>query len=284
MSSSLAYANGGFVSAAEVAIPLEDAGFVWGAVVTDRLRTFSGRPFRLDDHLRRFRQSCERARVPQPRPDSELAAVSERIIAENWAGHDLSVIWLAMPGPAHGPGPTLIAYTQPIDANRIARLHRAGAYLVTSPAALAVDPQIKHRSRLPWWIATRVAHERHPDAEPLFMDPATRHVLETPTANLVAVLDGVVTSPPTGTILDGVSLGVVRELCRGLAIPFAERPLAVPDLHRASEILLTNTTYCLAGVSRFDGRAVPFSGPILNRLLDAWTELVGTDVRAPRRS
>jgi branched-subunit amino acid aminotransferase/4-amino-4-deoxychorismate lyase len=279
MSEPVGYLNGRFVPAAEIALPLSDAGVVWGAVVTDRLRTFGGRLFRLDDHLRRFRQSCELARVPQPRPDADLAATSERVVAENFAGHDLSVVWLATPG--HGPEPTLIAYTQPIDAGRILRLHRHGARLVTRPAAPASDPRIKHRSRLPWWVAARQVVGVDPEAEPLFLDPATGHVLETPTANLVAVLEGVLTSPPAGTILDGVSLGVVRELCQMNAIPFAERPLTVADVHGASEVLLTNTTYCVAGVSRLDDRPVPVPGPILNRLLDAWTDLVGAEVRAP---
>jgi branched-chain amino acid aminotransferase len=282
--SRIAYVNGRFLPAAQVAISLDDAGLVWGVVVSDRLRTFGGRAFRLDEHLRRFRQSCDLARVRQPRPDSDLAAVAERVIVENWAGRDLSVIWLATPGPPGASEPTLIAHTRSIDTNRIARLHRDGARLVTSPATLAVDPRIKHRSRLPWWVAAAAALEFHPDAEPLFVDPATRHVLETPSANLVVVLDGVVTAPPAGTILGGVSLGVVRELCEGLAIPFAERPLSVPDLHKASEVVLSNSTYCVAGVSRLDDRAVPFPGPILNRLLDAWTELVGVDVRPPAES
>ena len=64
MTSPLAYQNGQFVPAAQLSIPVHDAGFVWGATVTDRARTFNGRPFRLEEHLRRFRKSCTSARVP----------------------------------------------------------------------------------------------------------------------------------------------------------------------------------------------------------------------------
>jgi branched-chain amino acid aminotransferase len=133
---------------------------------------------------------------------------------------------------------------------------------------------------LAWWIATQRAHDVNPDAEPLLLDGGTGDVLETPAANLLAVLDGAVTSPPAGTVLPGISLNVVREICQAHAIAFAERPLTVADLAIASEVLLTNTTYCVAGVSRVDEFNVPFPGPILNRLLDAWSELVGTPVRA----
>ena len=147
MSASIGYINGRFIRAGDISFPLNDAGLLWGAVVTDRLRTFGGRLFRLDEHLRRFRQSCELARVPQSRSDADLAAACERLVAENSAGHDVSVVWLATPG--HGSEPTLIAYTQPIDTGRIVRLNRFGARLVTTPAALSSDPRIKHRSRLP---------------------------------------------------------------------------------------------------------------------------------------
>jgi branched-subunit amino acid aminotransferase/4-amino-4-deoxychorismate lyase len=279
----IGYINGRFVPLADISIPLDDAGFVWGATVTDRLRTFCGRLFRVDEHVARFRRSCELARVRQPAADLDLAAISSRLVDENWAVEDLAVIWLATPGrPATGP--TLIAYTQPLDANRIARVYRTGLRVVTTETRPALDARIKHRSRLNWWIATDEARAQEPEAEPLFFDAASGHVLETPTANIVAVFDGVITSPPTGTVLPGVSLNVVRELCHAQAIAFVERPLTVADLRVASEVLLTNTSYCVAGVSGIDGRPVPFPGPLLNRLLDAWTELVGTDVRPPAES
>lgn len=275
-----AYLNGRFVPAHDVALPLGDAGVVWGALVTDRLRTFNGRPFRLAEHLRRFRQSCQLARVPQPRTDADLETFSERLVSENAAGDELALVWLATPGPVASPtGPTLIAYTQALDRERISRLYRTGARLVTTVVGQPLDPRVKHRSRLGWWIANQDVQGLDSVAEPLFVDPQTGHVRETPTANLVAVLSGVVTSPPTGTVLDGVSLGVVRELCRAGGIPFAERAMTAADLALASEVLLTNTTYCVAGVSRIDELDVPFPGPILHRLLDAWTELVGSEVR-----
>jgi branched-subunit amino acid aminotransferase/4-amino-4-deoxychorismate lyase len=267
------------VPATDVAIPLDDAGLVWGAIATDRLRTFHGQPFRLDEHLRRFRTSCELARVPQPRADTELAEIFRRLLTENWAGVDLSLIWLATPGPPAKSSPTLIAYTHPLNRDYLLRLDRAGAHLITTACRPPIDPRIKHRSRLAWWIAARDVSAVDPAAEPLFVDPSTGQILETTTASLLAVIDGVVTSPPTSTVLEGVSLAVVRELCGGHSIPFAERALAATDLVWASEILLTNTSYCVAGVSQIDGRLVAFPGPILNRLLDAWTELVGADVR-----
>ena len=283
MSPPTAYLNGRFLPLADVAIPLDDAGFVWGATVTDRLRTFGGRLFALDAHLRRFRLSCELARVPQPVPNAQLARVSEHLVRVNRQDGELSAVWIATPGVVSGsgvaPAPTLIVYTIPLDPRQFERHARDGVHLVPVAATLGADPRIKHRSRLPWWVARQQVCAEDPVAEPLFVEPGSDAVLETPNANVLAVLDGVVVSPPRDRILRGVTVGVVEDLCRHLGVPFVERPLTVPDLGRASEVLLANTTYCLAGVSRLADRPVAFPGPILDRLLDAWSQWVGVDIR-----
>src|SRR5437879_2375437 len=79
----LAYLNGRFLPASQLALPAHDAGFVFGATATDLVRTFRQRPFRLADHLARFRRSCDVCRIPQPVPDAELARIAEELIARN---------------------------------------------------------------------------------------------------------------------------------------------------------------------------------------------------------
>ena len=279
MSTPLAYVNGHFIPADEVGLGLEDAGTVWGAIVTDRLRTFGGRLFALDAHLRRFRQSCELAHVPQPVPDARLARATEQLVRDNRAGGEVSAIWLATPGPLSKNRPTLIAYTTTLDPKSFERQNRDGVHLVPVPATLGVDPRVKHRSRLPWWVGRHEAQAKDSIAEPLLIEPESGTVLETPAANVLAVFDAVVVSPPRERILHGVTLGVIEDLCKQLGISFVERSFTVNDLERASEVLLANTTYCLAGASRIGDRRVAFPGGILDRLLDAWSHCVGVDIR-----
>jgi branched-chain amino acid aminotransferase len=281
VSTPFAYFNGQFLPVDDVALALDDAGVVWGALVTDRLRTFDGRLFALDAHLRRFRQSCELARVPQAVSDARLGRVTEQLVRDNRAGGEVSAVWLATPGAvdAEPPRPTLIAYTTALDPRQFERIYRDGINLVPMPADLGVDRRIKHRSRLPWWVARQKARARDVCAEPLLIDPGSEVVLETPAANVLAVFDGTLVSAPRDRVLPGVSLGVVRDLCQQIAMPFAERAFTVNDLKSASEVLLANTNYCLAGVSRIADWAVPFPGATLDRLLEAWSRWVGVDIR-----
>src|SRR5262245_16631022 len=102
MAEPLAYVNGQFVPGLPT-IPAWDAGFVFGATVTDLCRTFRHRPFRLDEHIARFRQSCRLCRVPLLAPDAELGAAAEKLLEHNAPllrpGGELAVVMLATPGP-----------------------------------------------------------------------------------------------------------------------------------------------------------------------------------------
>ena len=60
--------------------------------------------------------------------------------------------------------------------------------------------------------AQQEAQRSDPHASALLLDH-NGHLTETAAANFLIVQKGTVLSPPTGTVLQGVSLKVVRELC-----------------------------------------------------------------------
>src|SRR5262245_44678341 len=143
MSEALVYLNGKLVPQSQAHLPINDAGLIWAATVTDLCRTFHHKLFRLDDHLHRFRRSCELAHVPQHVGDAELSAIAERLVENNAklirADEDLALVLFATPGEiGHylgrpgGPGdgkPTLCVHTFPLPFQRYARLFHSGARL-----------------------------------------------------------------------------------------------------------------------------------------------------------
>ncbi|HEY1376757.1 MAG TPA: aminotransferase class IV [Gemmataceae bacterium] len=325
MTEPLVYLNGQFVPGPP-AIPAGDAGFVFGATVTDRVRTFRGQLFRLDDHLARFRESCHLCRVPLPVSDEELRAAAGRLVSsphppgdplrgypaptrgegeeevldssppsplvgEGGRGGegkptstpDLALILLATPGPLDTGPPTVMMHTFPLPFARYRKLFTEGATLVVPPTqpipAECIDPRAKVRSRMHWWIAEQQAKEIDPDASALLVDVYSR-VTETAAANFLIVKDGTVLTPPRDTVLPGVSLRVVEELCGELGIPFAERPLRLAECQSADEAMLTCTSYCVAGVRRLGSVELPWPGPVWRRLLAAWSARVGVDIAA----
>jgi len=279
----------------ETGLALNDAGFVLGVTVTDLCRTFRQRLFRLDDHLQRFRQSCVLAHVPQLKSDAELTDIAERLVAHNSAvrppTHDLALVMFATPGrigyyPGDdgGPGdaaPTFGMHTFPLPFSRYAGMFREGVRLATPQVRQVppncVEPRIKQRSRMHWWLADREVQAKAPGTIALLLDES-RHLTETAAANFLIVRQGVVLSPPRTSILGGVSLLVTEEICRDFGIPFLEQPLSLADCLAADEAFLTSTPFCIAGVRELNGVALPWPGPTFRRLLTGWSERVGLDI------
>jgi branched-subunit amino acid aminotransferase/4-amino-4-deoxychorismate lyase len=104
-------------------------------------------------------------------------------------------------------------------------------------------------------------------------------ITETAAANFLVVKDGTVFSPPWQSILGGISLLTTEEICQELRIPFAERQLTLKDCLEADEALLTGTSFCLAGVSQLNGQSIPWPGKVFEKLLEAWNQRVGMDIR-----
>src|SRR6266542_4386789 len=296
MSEPLAYLDGRFQPQSQARLPLHDAGFVLGATITDLCRTVRHRLYRWPDHLARFRRSCRSAHIPLPLPEGELTRVAHALVTHN-AGRlrredDLALVLLATPGPigyyaglpgAAGTGPVTFAmHTFPLPFARYRLLFEQGASLVIPSTrhvpAVCVDPRIKQRSRLHWWLADREAHLVDPHALALLLD-LEGHVTETAGANFLAVSGGVVFSPPRHSILEGISLQMVEGLCADLGIPFEERPLAVHDCLNADEAMLASTPYCLAPVARINSTPLRCPGPTFERLLQRWSDAIGLNIR-----
>ena len=118
----------------------------------------------------------------------------------------------------------------------------------------------------------------------LLADPITGRLTETAVGHFLAVIDGELVGPERWSVLDGISLRVVDELCAGLGINRRDRPLAFADLRGASEAVLTGSAFGLAGVrSVTDLKTgvvidLPWVGPVTERIQKAWSALVGLDI------
>jgi branched-chain amino acid aminotransferase len=72
------------------------------------------------------------------------------------------------------------------------------------------------------------------------------------------------------------------ELARGLGVEVVEKRLLPYDFATADEVFFTSTPYCIMPCTKFNGQAVGSGvvGPLVGRLLGAWSELVGVDIVA----
>lgn len=106
-------------------------------------------------------------------------------------------------------------------------------------------------------------------------------VAEATGACVVAVVDGVVTVPPTSEgALDSLTVAILRGLCVRDGIPFASRPLERTEVLAAEEVAIAGTISELTPVSEIDGFTFPVDG-VLARLRAAYLRVMrGEDTLA----
>jgi branched-subunit amino acid aminotransferase/4-amino-4-deoxychorismate lyase len=288
--------NGQWIEASALAISPVDAGFVLGATVSDQLRTFAGKLFRLEEHLARLAESLKIIGVDPGMTSDQLAQVARELAARNHRlllpGDDLGLSIFVTPGlyPSYAPPgparPTVGLHTHPLPFLLWADTYRGGQALVTTDVrqvpACCWPPGLKCRSRMHYYLADQQAAAVEPGARALLLDQEG-FVTETSTANVIAFRseEGLI-SPPAEKALHGISQGVVFELAAELGIPASRRDLTPADLAAADEVLLSSTPPCLLPVTRLGGRPIADGKPgaVFRRLLAAWSDLVGLDIVA----
>ena len=303
MSHSLAYLKGELVPADQAVLPVHDAGIVLGATVTENVRTFGHRLFRLEAHLQRLGRSLAAVGFETGLTRQDFTELCETLVTHNSQSlhedDDLGLVVFVTAGsyPTYAgevigtceDQPTVCIHTFALPFEKWDSGQESGVHLVTPSTChlppRCCDPGIKSRSRMHYYLADRQARLVDPGASALLLD-LDGNITETSTANFLIVADGQVVSPTERNILPGISRAVVAELCEELGISFVERDLQLHDVVQAEEAFVTSTPYCLTSVTRINGDSIGDGepGPVADRLLTAWNKLVGVDIRQQVRT
>ena len=290
----IAYWNGKMTPAADAVVPVTDMGFVHGATVTEVLRTFHLTPYRLEDHLKRLERSAKRAHIPWPQTQRKIGKAVLEVVRHNGQligpNEELGVTMFVTAGPNPtyvGPnandGGLVGVHTWRLPMELWAEKMRNGQELRT-PKTRAIpvdslDPTIKSRSRLHWYIADRQVRAEFPKASALLLDHDD-HITETSTGNFFVVIDGEILTPPEADTLPGISRMVVQELAAELGIGFRFTKLHRNSVRNASEAFTSSTPYCLMPVRSYDGHEIGSDcpGPVFQQLMTAWSDRVDLDI------
>jgi len=306
MQKPLAFLNGRFVPAAELTIPAYDAGFILGATVSEQLRTFRGKLFKLDDHLARLRRGLKITGITLDCTFEQLGAWAEELATANHKlldpADDLGLSLFVTPGPygTFAPPnvprrPTIGMSTYALPFQMWAEKYERGEHLAVSKVRQVPEAswprEMKCRSRMHYYLADKEVRERVPGARALLLDERG-HVNETSTANIAGFVDdginGTIWTPPRDAVLPGVSLKAMWELAyRRFGVGSYGEGQMFPDQLTEDwrEVWLTSTPSCLLPVVKIgdaevgDGRP----GPTFKKLLAAWGEEVGVDIAEQAR-
>jgi branched-subunit amino acid aminotransferase/4-amino-4-deoxychorismate lyase len=257
----LAVLDGQILPAAQATLPVTDEGLLRGDGVFEVMRVYEGRPFALEDHLRRMVRSASNLRL-----EIDISAVRADIEAllEAAGAVDAGLRVLVTRGGRR------IGLVEPVADH-------------SSPLALVsveyVPPRVldgvKSLSYAGNMLASRLAREAGGD-EALLVTPHGR-VLEGPTSSFFCSLDGetLVTPPLDDRVLDSITRRHLLEL-----LPAArEAILTRDDVRGAREAFLASTVREVQAVASIDGQELPLTpGPLTAKAADVFAEHVRASV------
>jgi D-alanine transaminase len=270
------YLNGRLVPAEAATVPLGDRGLLFGDGVYEVYRTYGGRPFRRKEHLERLRRSAAALRIAFPEVD--WAGLHAELLERNGLQAADATVYIQLTRgapaarkhafPPTGTPPTLFVLARPL-APLAPELLARGVAVITRPDLRWGRCDIKSVNLLPNVLANQDAVEAGA-WEAVFVRDGL--VTEGTHTNVFAVVGGRLRTHPEGPrILGGITRTVVLQAAAAAGLPVDESPVAVAELARASEVLLSGTTAEVLPVTRVDGTPVGAGtpGPVARRLLEA---------------
>ncbi len=288
----VAWLNGEILPESRAMITFRDAGFIYGDAVFDTARTFHGVPFRLKEHIDRLYDTLSYVRIDPCLSKEEMISITEEVVRQNaplldkdsdyWVSQRISSGAIPVDGMGgEDTGPTVVVECTPLPLQTRAAMFRDGISAVTSairrtpPSALS--PNAKTNNYMNMKLAQKEVSAVSPGSWALLLDERG-NLCEGAGCNVFIIKDGVISTPTTEYILDGVTRRVTIELAEKCGFTLEERPINPQQAANADEAFFTSTSLCICPLGSLNGKAFPGNpGPVTKELMSAFSEMVGMD-------
>ena len=284
------YIDGKFYPKEEAKISVFDHGLLYGDGVFEGIRMYSGRIFRLPEHLDRLYDSAKTIDLCIPLSKEEMTkAIIETCRKNNLKNAYIRPLVTRGIGdlglcPTKCPKATVIIIATEWGA-MYGDLYEKGLRAVTVSVrrnpCCSLPPNVKSLNYLNNILAKIEANCKGGDEAIMF--DMQGHISEGSGDNIYLVKNGTILTPPTLNNLRGITRMVVLEIAGQLGIPVRETDLGYFDLYTADEVFVTGTAAEVAPIVYIDGRSIGSGrpGPVTRQLMAAFktvTEKEGTPV------
>lgn len=274
----IAYVNGKFIAIDEPVIPIEDRGHQYGDGVYEVIRVYNGKPFLMDDHLKRLENSAEAIKIKLQYTVQEIQA----IILEGLERSTIkeAEVYLQVTrgsSPRQHPFPDVQpSFTMTIrEAREIPEKYRNEGV-----AAMVLDDDrwancyIKSLNLLPNLLAKQEAKDNGCFEAILVKDGK---VTEGSSTNVFAVKDGVLyTTPLSRHILPGITRAALLKAIDSLDLTVKEEYMTPEFIINADEIFITSTTCEVMPITTLNGKKVGegFPGKVTESCYNEFQQLI----------
>jgi len=278
--------DGEFIAAAQATVSIFDHSFLYGDGVFESIVCRKRRPFALQPHLDRLEASCRYLQLEQPYTAEQLADMVHELIGRN--GLESGIVRIVVsrgegypvsdPRRALAPKVVITMQAQPAVKRDPAQGIRLAIASTRRIPPVCLEPRVKSNNYLNHIVAKLEAVAAGAD-DAILLD-IEGNVAELPVANIFAVRGRVLSTPPSGAILAGITratvFGLIESGAVGLGLSVRERQMSPYDLFCADEVFVVGTGTGVAFVSTIDGRVINGGviGPVASAVLEAYEELL----------
>lgn len=253
--------DGALCRGRQAALSVFDRGARDGEGLFETLRLYGGRPFLWERHLERLVVSAAELGFPVPAPPAALRGALDELLEATGLRDAVARVTVTrgIPSGRRGRRTRGSAWVEvePLAARLWKGVRIGRPRAIVSRMAFHPGPLGGHKttSRLAYHLAREEARAAGAD-EALLAGEAG--LLEGSASNLFLAIEGTLVTPPHELgILPGITRRVVLDLCARLAIPAAERPIALAELDRAAEAFLTNSVQEVVPLAEVGARRLP---------------------------
>jgi len=286
--SNYTWINGEMIATDNATVPFLTSGFHYGLAVFEGIRAYQTpnglAVFRLREHMQRFDDS---ARIVGFRDlpksvDEMMQAVCDTVRANGFGDcYIRPLLWLGEGGWSLtiDTGRALVAVTVWEQSVYVAKPADQGLKACVSSFTRhhpnAMMTKAKCSGNYANSILAKTDAQRSGFDEAILLDPEG-YVAECTGANLFAVRNGRLVTPPADAILEGITRDTVVTLAKDLGIPAVESRLSRDHLYVVDEVFVCGTAAEVAGLTSIDGRQVGAGvpGPITRALREAYLSAV----------
>lgn len=264
-----AWIDGEYTSINNAAVPITDFGFARSDCTYDVVAVWDGKFFRVDDHLARFKRSCNTLNLSPPFEWEELKPILHKLVASTKLRNSYveMIMTRGIPGPGERNPSKLknrfygyaIPYVWVIDQKK----YDKGVNLIVANDTLridsrSVDPRVKN---FHWADLTKglyEAYERKADA--VILCDKDGNLTEGPGYNIFIIKKHSLYTPIEG-VLEGITRKTVLEIAANMKLDIHITRIHKSLIDEADEVFLTSTAGGIIPVRSLDGLPLKQNNP-----------------------
>jgi branched-chain amino acid aminotransferase len=280
--------NGRITPERDAVISVFDHGFLYGEGIYETMRTYHGRLFLYDRHLRRLRNSARMIALDVPFTDQQLASqIADTMKASGLAGESYVRVLVTRGvgeltyDPDATPVPSVVIIVKP-QVDPSADVYDRGVRVVICDIVRnhpgTVNPMIKSNNLLNSALAMQEALKR--GGFEGIMRNYKGELTECTTSNLFIVRRGAAVTPPLAAgLLPGITREFLFDVGKEVGVEVREEVLRDEDLYGADEAFLTSTTREVVPIVTVDDRTIGSGrpGPVTKKLLEGFRKRAFAD-------